>query len=234
MASTLNGLCIGQYQAAMVVFTRLDTDCTPLTGTDDQARSACFSQVTASPQYDDGQEFGRRAANGVRCWYVRDCDKFKQIDLGVSLITWDMELVEIVTSSDLQVGKTGGDREGDAIGFAMLGSDADCPAGVSTEVYTKATFGTGGFCAPAELGAPAYVRHVFPFNQWRFGDLTFDDNADGILLNFTGFGLANPNWASGPNDDWEAEGGVPTSAPYAAVFSDDLPAETCGYVDPNS
>ena len=97
MASTLNGLCIGQLQPQMLVFTRLDTDCTPLLGADDQVRSACFAQMTASPQYDDGQEFGRRAANGVRCWYVRDCDKFKQIDLTAQLITWDMEMVELVT-----------------------------------------------------------------------------------------------------------------------------------------
>jgi hypothetical protein len=234
MASTLNGLCIGQLQPQMLVFTRLDTDCTPLTGADDQVRSACFAQMTASPQYDDGQEFGRRAANGVRCWYVRDCDKFKQIDLTAQLITWDMELVELVTSSELQVGKTGGTWDGDAIGFAMPGIDASCPTGVSTETYTKAAFGAGGFCASSESDAPTYIRHAFPFNQWRFGDLTFDDNTDGILLNLAGFGLANPNWADGPNNDWEAEGGIPASAPYAAVFSDDLPTETCGYVDPNS
>jgi len=234
MASTLNGLCIGQYQPALLVFTRLDSDCTPLTGANDQVRSACFTSVTASPQYDDGQEFGRAAANGSRCWYVRDCDKFKQINLGATLLTWDMEMIELVTGSDLVLGDAGGPRAGDSVGFAMPGSDADCPDGTSTEVYTKAAFGTGGICSPAEADAPLYVRHLFPFNRWRFGDITLDDNTDGITLPLTGFGLQNSNWGDGPNNDWEGEGGVAAGTPYTAVFSDTLPTTTCGYVDPNS
>jgi hypothetical protein len=233
MPSTLNDLCIGQYQAAMIVLTRLDGDCVPQTGDTDQSRSACFASVDAQPQYDEGQEFGRRAANGNRCFYVRDCDKFKQIDLTLQLITWDMELIELATSSDLILGGGSTPWSGDTIGFALPGTDADCPAGASLEVYTKVAFGTGGFCAPAAAGAPSYIRHLFPFTQLRMGQITFDDNTDGILLNLQGFGLANPNWGNGPNDDWEGSTDVPASTPYAAVFSNTLPDAACGYVAPS-
>lgn len=234
MPSTLNDLCIGQYQAAMIVLSRLDADCTPLTGGTDQVRTVCFASVDAQPQFDDGQEFGRRAANGNRCFYVRDCNKFKQFDLTLQLITWDMELIELATSSDLILGKIGGDWAGDTIGFAMPGTDADCPSGVSVEVYTKVAFGTGGFCAPASAGAPTYIRHLFPFAQLQMGQVTLDDNTDGILLNLTGFSLANPNWGDGPNNDWEGSTDVPAGSPYAATFSNDLPTESCGYVSPSA
>jgi hypothetical protein len=234
MPSTLNDLCVGQYQAQLIVLTRLNAACTPMTGDTDQVRTACFASVDAQPQYDDGQEFGRRAANGQRCFYVRDCNHFKQIDLTFSIITWDMELIELATSSDLILGDVTSDWSGDTIGFAMPGTDADCPSGVSVEVYTKAAFGTGGFCAPASAGAPAYIRHLFPFAQLQMGQITLDDNTDGILLNLTGFSLANPNWGDGPNNDWPGSTDVPASTPYAAVFANELPDASCGYVSPSA
>lgn len=233
MASTLQGLCIGQHQPTLLVLSRLDDDCTPLTGANDQVRMACFASVDSQPQYDDGQEFYRRAANGTRCFYVRDCDRFKQIDLTIQTIGWDMEMIELATGSDLLLGATGGTREGDSIGFALPGSDADCPNGVSVEVYVNSAYGTGGICAPAEAAAPPYVRHLWPYTSLRMGQVTLDDSTDGILLNLSGFGLANPNWGNGPNDDWPAEGGMPASSPYAAVFADTLPTAECGYIDPN-
>lgn len=229
MPTGLNGLCIGQYQACMLVVTRLDTDCTPLTGDAAQVRSTCFAQVDAQPQYDEGQEFGRRASDGSRCFYIRDCDKFKQFDLTFQLITWDIELLELMTDGTLILGAGGGDWDGDVIGLELPGTGAACPAGVSIEVYTKAAFGTAGICSDSGAGAPSYVRHLFPYVQARLGQITFDDNTDGILVNLTGFGLANPNWGNGPANNWEGATPVGDDTPYAFTFTNTLPSSSCGY-----
>lgn len=230
MPTNLNDLCIGQYQASMLVVTRLDDDCTPLTGDDDQARTRCFSQVDAQPQYEDGTQFGRRAADGVRCWYVRDCDRLTQWDVTFTILTWDWELIELMTSSALAIGKTGGPWDGDVIGIYAPGPDADCPSGISTEVYVKAApKGSGGICS-SNAGFPSYVRHLFPFMRARLGQVTMDDNEEGILLNMQGFSLPNPNWGAGPANNWEGTT-VPADTPYAAVFSNTLPSDQCGYAE---
>lgn len=234
MPSLLQNLCIGQYQPTMLVLSRLSAACTPMTGANDQARTFCFASVDAQPQYDDGTEYGRRSSDGLRCWYVRDCNHFKQIDLTIAIITWDMELIELSTGSTLLVGKTGTPWVGKSMGFGIPGGDDACPSGVATEVYTKAAYGTGGFCVSTASGAPVYVRHLFPFARLQMGQVTLDDNSDGIMLNLTGFGMANPNWGNGPKDDWPANTDVATSSPYAAVFTSTLPDATCGYVAPTA
>lgn len=230
MATNLNGLCIGQAQASMLVVTRLDATCTPLTGANDQGRTLCFAQVDATPQYDDGVEFGRRAASGARCWYLRDCDHLKQWDITVQLITWDMELLEIMTSSALILGSATSPWVGKVIGLETPGPDADCPSGLSLEVYVRAAaLGSSGICSAAGAGFPTYVRHLFPFMRAKLGQVTLDDNADGIMANLSGFALPNPNWGNGPANNWEGAVGVGTDTPYAFAFSNTLPTSTCGY-----
>lgn len=230
MATNQNGICIGQAQAAMLVVTKLDNDCTPLTGDSAQGRTHCFTTVDAQPNVDEGQEFGRRAANGQRCWYLRDCDRLKQWDLTLTLLTWDWELLELMTSGTLVLGSSASDWVGDVVGIETPGPDAECPDGASLEIYTKALpAGSGGICSEAGAGFPTYARVLFPFTRMRFGQITLDDNADGILVNITGFALPNPNWGTGPANNWEGEGGVSGDTAMAIVFSNDLPSSTCGY-----
>jgi hypothetical protein len=94
-----------------------------------------------------------------------------------------------------------------------------CPNGVAIEVWSKLIVrGTGyqGTTPYPSAGSPtipgsAYVRHgVFRCFLWHDADSIEDKEQTPML---TGWAIENPNFGTGPNDDWRVSATPATGAP---------------------
>lgn len=72
-----------------------------------QATSSGFISVAVSPQYEDGDEFVQKNANGDLCINDRSCDVFKRHNLTITLCGVDPDLMGIITGNPAEVSGAG-------------------------------------------------------------------------------------------------------------------------------
>ncbi len=71
------------------------------------ATSSGFISVAYSPQYEDGDEFIQKNANGELCVNDRSCDVFKRYNVTITMCNVDPDLLGIITGAPAEVNVSG-------------------------------------------------------------------------------------------------------------------------------
>lgn len=196
---------------------RLNPDGSVATGATASYVTSAFISVSMTPEYEEGDEFTQKAADGTVCGSFKAPDTLKRVSLEVAICNPDPEFSEIIAGGLLL--SDGAGETGESLGWASpeIGKDAT-PNGVAIEVWSRAILN----------GKPAsrnpYWHWLFPYAVMRPGGDRVIEN--GMLANsFEGWGVGNAEFDEGP--------GAPTWAytsdrAYAFVRGSSVPTGT-GY-----
>lgn len=181
---------------------RLNADGTIATGDNASYVMESFISVSFTPEYEEGDEFVQKDANGRVCVSYKAPDTLKRVTLEVAICNPDPEFTEITSGGSIL------SDDGDvSIGYAApeIGVDAT-PNGVALEVWSRAI--KNGKNAPAN----PYWHWIFPYVVLRpSGDRVIEN---GLLANtFEGWGVGNEGFGSGPDGTWLFEEAA--GRPYA-------------------
>src|SRR5690606_22669237 len=173
--------------------------------------------VSFTPEYEEGDEFVQKDANGRACVTYKAPDTLKRVTLEVAICNPDPEFPEITSGGTIL-----SDEADQSIGYAAprVGVDAT-PNGVALEVWSRAI--KNGKNAPTN----PYWHWIFPYVVLRpSGDRTIEN---GLLANtFEGWGVGNEGFGTGPGGDWLFADAA--SRPYAYARSATAPTGN-GYVE---
>lgn len=144
-------LCATPIKAQVARFTLVDECGVPITGVGSaQVTTDSFTQIENAPNYEEGQRYLLRKANGQPCVNQRDPGFFNWIEQTVTLCTLDPDLIATVTGEQLIVDSV--DNVGTTIGEGLL------TARFSLEVWQP--MAGEGACDPS--GQQQYVYWAFP------------------------------------------------------------------------
>lgn len=219
-------VCIGQRSACVIRATRLDNTCKPVHGVNNAVVTAALITATATPDVEAGQKFEPKNACGELLFTAEDPDIIKRYQYTMELGLWDFELYELLTGSTVIVGASDGPWPGKAIGNATPGPQTPAIDGVALEIWVKTAIGQGP-CGPTGTHPP-YVRHIFPRLRLRPDARTFANDVANAA--FAGEATANEAWDD-PFADYQGEGALDVTTPYAWFYDDTLPDVGCGYID---
>lgn len=173
--------------------TRLNADGTPATGANAAYVTSAFMSVSMTPEYEEGDEFTQKAADGTVCASFKAADTLKRVSLEVSICNPDPEFTEIIAGGTLltaTVTNADATTTTETVGWAApeVGKDAT-PNGVAIEVWSKAII--DGKVAPRN----PYFHWLFPYAIMRpSGDRVIEN---GMLANsFEGWGIGNAQFDS--------------------------------------
>lgn len=178
--------------------TRLDPDGTPASGANAAYVTSAFMSVSMTPEYEEGDEFTQKSANGEVCGSFKAADTLKRVSLELAVCNPDPELTEILAGGTLLTKSV---TEGTVttvynIGWAApeIGKDAT-PNGVAIEVWSKAI--VDGKLSSVD----PYFHWVFPYAVMRpSGDRVIEN---GMLANsFEGWAIGNGQFASVAAPTW--------------------------------
>lgn len=192
---------------------RLAQDGTILPGENNSYMTTQFVSVSITPEYEDGDEFTQKNAQGGVCVTYKAPDTLKRVGLSVALCAPDIDLTHLLI---------GGEKLGDGQGWAapVVGTDAN-PNGLALEVWSRAI----------EDGKPAntdpFYHWIFPFAQFReSGDRSIGN--DIMAVEFEGWAVGNSGFEGGPATPLWAYPDV-TNRPYAYARTSSIPT-TEGFI----
>lgn len=195
--------------------TRLRADGSPASGASASyvLSGSGLISLSFTPEYEEGDEFTQKGADGTVCVSFKAPDTLKRVTLEVAVCNPDPEFAEITSGGTLL------SAAGQSVGWAspQVGVDAT-PYGVSVEVWSLAI----------QNGKPAssnrYWRWVFPYAVLRpSGDRVIEN---GLMANtYEGWGVGNAAWGDGPQNDWI----FPSDRPYAYARTNTAPIGITGY-----
>lgn len=146
-----------------------------------------FISLSFTPEYEAGDEFTNKAANGTICATFKAPDTLKRVTLSLALCEPDPELTEMLAGGTLLT-----NAAGDSVGWSAptIGQNAT-PDGVAIEVWSKAV--ADGKTA----GTDPYYHWIFPYAQMHLAGERVIEN--GMLANsFEGWGVGNVAFGDGP------------------------------------
>lgn len=170
--------------------TKLGADGAPLVGAENAYATSQFTRVAFTPQYEEGEEFTGKAADGSLCLDFKLDDTLKRVNLSVAICNPQPELYEMLADGSLLTQAT------ENVGWAspLVGVAAN-PNGLALEVWSRAIVG----------GRPAannpFWRWVFPYVKLRLDGERALENGQ-MAHSFSGWGLGNPSFGDGPANDW--------------------------------
>jgi len=184
--------CATPIKAQVARFTRDDECGVPITGAlSAQVTSDSFTQIENALNYEEGQRYLLRKANGEPCVNQRDPGFFNWIEQTVTLCTLDPDLIAMVTGEDLVTDSN--DSVGTTLGEGLL------TARFSLEVWQP--MAGEGACDPS--GLQLYVYWAFPNNgDAQIQNFTFQNDTFTIGYRSTSR-RASSLWDLG--DDWLAD-----------------------------
>lgn len=179
--------CATPIKAQVARFTRVNECGVPITGPlSAQVTTDSFTEIANSPNYEEGQRFLLRKANGEPCVNQRDPGFFNWIEQTTTLCTLDPDLIAMVTGeqliseSDENIGTTLGEglltaRFSKEVWQPMAGEGACSPTGEQLYVYwafpnegdaqiQEFTFQNDAFT----IGFASITRQTSPL--WNIGD----------------------------------------------------------------
>lgn len=195
--------------------TRLASDGNIVAGPSANYVTKKFVSLGFTPEYESGDEFTTKAADGSVCVSWKAPDTLKRVTLSIALCDPDPEFTEMIAGGTLL---TAG---GKSVGWKapLVGVDAT-PNGVAIEVWSIAN--VGGRAAAVN----PYWHWVFPYAQMHSAGERAIQN-DLIATSFEGWGVGNANFHSPAAPLWNvAQFGVDSPVAYARTTA--LPVGT-GY-----
>lgn len=218
-------ICATPIKAQTLRVTLLDICGVPIFGEESaQITSDSFTMVENSPNYEEGQRFLLRKANGAPCVNERDAGFLNWIQQTVTLCTLDPDLIAVVTGDDLVT--DGDDNIGVIFGEGLLDSR------FSLELWQPVVGEEA--CTPG--GQQRYVYWAFPhmkdaqIQDHSFQNDTFTFGWQAITVK------ASTLWEIG--DPWLADNPASTWSPdrhYAFAVTEVPPPEpACGAVEISS
>lgn len=169
-----------------------------------------FIRVSFTPEYEEGDEFTEKTADGSVCVTYKAADTLKRVNLEIAICEPDVEFTELVAGGLLLA------DGGTNIGYAAAETGVDSnPYGTALEVWSHGV--TGGTRS-------GYFRWLFPYIQIRpTGERVIEN---GILANtFEGFGVGNAAFGDGPQNDWA----YASDRAWSYVKTDTVPPSGNGY-----
>lgn len=191
--------CVTPIKGRVLRIVALDACGVPVTGDSGLVvASSGFVQAVMSPQYEDGNEFFDRTANGEACVNQKDPALFKRHELTVDWCEVNVLLAAYVI--DAQILGTGTPVTGS--GFAQGEGDEDNR--FSLEIWQE----VAGAAACDATGAQRYVYHAWPnVGATKLGDYTIE-NGKSTLQFVSETRLAGANWFDLVGADWLPVGTV--------------------------
>lgn len=156
-------VCVAPIKAQVIRITRLDACGKPITGASSaQVVLDGFTEVKNTPNYEEGQRFLLKKANGSPCVNEKDPSFLNWIEQEVTLCTMDPDAIVLVTGERLISSSTTG--IGVALGEGLLS------ARFSVEVWQPISGNAA--CTPG--GVQQYMYWAFP-NEFdaKISDFTF-------------------------------------------------------------
>lgn len=219
--------CATPIKGTHIRVVKVDACGIPVTGTGSLVVvTKGFVQVQMDPQYEDGQEFFSRTADGTPCVNQKDDPVLKRFQLTVDMCEVNSTMAAYITSarelSDNQAGVTGR-------GWAF--SEGQPTNRYSLEIWQKVA--GSGACDPT--GAQRYIYNAFPnLGATKIGQYTIQN--DRSTLQFMsetqpGSTQATVGWLNGPGSgtSWLPTGEtLGTNEHWLwAVTTTALPTATC-------
>ncbi len=191
MAAT--STCATPIKGTALRVVALDTCGNPITGTGSLVVvSSGFVSVEMEPEYEDGEEFFERTADGIACVNQIDPPSLKRMNLTIQLCEVNVSAVAFMTSArELTVGTptTG-------TGFAV--AEGEPVNRFSLEVWQRVA--GSGACDPS--GAQRFIYHAWPnVGNTRFGSYTVENGRSTLEITAeTQAASATPiiGWLDGP------------------------------------
>lgn len=160
-------ICATPIQAQVARFTRVDECGVPIVGAlSAQVTTDSFTQIENTPNYEEGQRFLLRKANGEPCVNQRGAGFFNWLEQTVTLCTLDPDLIAMVTGEQLI--EDSDESVGTTYGEGLL------TARFSMEVWQP----MAGEGACDESGAQQFVYWAFPnLGDAQIQAFTFQNDA---------------------------------------------------------
>lgn len=164
-------ICVSPIKAEILRVTRLDDCGVPILGPSSaQVTADAFTEIQNQANYEEGQRFLQRKANGAPCVNQRDPGFFNWLQQTVSVCTLDPDMLTVVTGDRvISTTEEGGEPEhtGAAFGEGLL------TARFSVEVWQPIA---GEGACDAE-GTQRYVYWAFPnVGDAQIQDFTFQND----------------------------------------------------------
>jgi len=176
----------GSVGGMAIRVTKLDSTGALVTGPSASYVTKKFVSLGYTPEYEDGDEFTTKAADGSVCQSWKTARTLKRVTITIALCDPDPEFSQIISGGTLltQGGKT--------VGWAMptVGVDAT-PNGVAIEVWSMAI--SGG----RQTATDRFWHYVFPYAQMQYSGERAIQN-DLAATSFEGWAVGNAGFGDGP------------------------------------
>jgi hypothetical protein len=166
--------------------TRLDADGGLTSGASASYVTKKFVSLGFTPEYETGDEFTTKAADGTVCASWKAPDTLKRVTLSIALCDPDPEFTQMIAGGTLL------SSGGKSVGWQApsVGIDAT-PNGVAIEVWSIANVGG------RQASVNPYWHWVFPYAQMHFAGERAIQN-DLMASSFEGWAVGNTGFADGP------------------------------------
>lgn len=160
--------CVSPIKASVIRLIKLNSCGVPVTGASSSVSVfKGFTQVAATPEYEEGQEFILKNADGSLCVNEKDPNELKRVGLDVEVCTLDPDLQVIATGERLLTNGAPATGTGVAYGEGQLLSR------FSLELWQP--IAGAGACSPG--GVQQYVYWLFGnVGNTMVGDFTFEND----------------------------------------------------------
>jgi hypothetical protein len=179
-----------------------------------------FVSLSFTPEFEAGDEFTQKAADGSVCSSLKAPDTLKRVNISIALCDPDPEFTEIIAGGTLLTEVDGADTKTVGWKAPLVGVDAT-PNGVAIEVWSKAV--AGGKVS----GINRYFHWIFPYAQMHIsGDRVIENGM--MATNFEGWAVGNATFSTSvtaltgtkPSPAWA----YTTESPIAYARVDAAPA----------
>lgn len=166
--------------------TRLAADGNLVTGPSASYVTKKFVSLGFTPEYETGDEFTTKAADGSVCVTWKAPDTLKRVTLSIALCDPDPEFTEMISGGTLL------SSGGQSVGYKapLVGVDAT-PNGVAIEVWSIANVNG------RQAATNPYWHWVFPYAQMHQAGERAIQN-DLLATSFEGWGVGNTGFGDGP------------------------------------
>lgn len=188
--------------------TRLDASGSPVVGASASYVTKKFVSLGFTPEYETGDEFTTKAADGTVCASWKAPDTLKRVTLSIALCDPDPEFTEMIAGGTLL------SAAGNSVGWKapLVGVDAT-PNGVAIEVWSIANVGG------RQASVNPYWHFVFPYAQMHMAGERAIQN-DLMATSFEGWAVGNPSFGDGPAAPlWPFINGAESPVAYARTTS---------------